>query len=39
VTKILFAGLITLILYVRFEVVIVVNVKYMIFWDVMPCIL
>jgi len=39
VTKILFAGLITLILYVRSEVVVVMNVKYMIFGDVMPCIL
>ena len=39
VTKILFIGLITRILCVRFEGVIVVNVKYMILWDVMPCIL
>lgn len=39
VTKIHFAELINLILYVRFEVVTVVHVKYVIFWDVMPHIL
>jgi hypothetical protein len=37
VRKIHVAGLINLILYLRFEVVIVVDVKYVILSDVMPC--